>query len=218
MKPLDVTDNRGIAVQISEAGFSLISAPQCSLDEVARLFGDPRPSRRNRGLVDSLRPTEPARAQPRSLSAIHGEGSLPFHTDTAHWSTPARYILLTLESRDQVEAHTLLLPWRSVVDGFPLEVFTTEPFLVRNSSESFLTTVRDPARRWYRYDRGCMRPTTRAARRLSDALETRFTTVEAHVHVWTPGVILMVDNWHMLHARPAGQASSRHLHRVLVAA
>lgn len=214
MEPVPISELATVHARLRDRGFAEVCAAADSLALVGQALGRPQPSRENGPVVDRLRPTLPTEARPRSLSARHGLGALPYHTDTAHWPTPARYALLSLASAS-APSPTLLLPWQPVVTDLGESELSTEPFVVRNSSRSFLTTLRCSSGAWHRYDAACMKPCTSGGRRLADSIERRLLAAEPHVHHWVHGVVLVIDNWNMLHARPTANPS-RQLLRLLV--
>lgn len=65
--------------------FSTSTEHETEFLALARHLGIPRPSRNDGELIDELRPISASQAKRPSLSAIHGVGAFPLHTDTAYW-------------------------------------------------------------------------------------------------------------------------------------
>jgi len=189
--------------------------------QLARSLGIPLPSRPASPLIDPLRPVSRSQAHPFSLSAQHGAGAFPLHTDTAHWRTPARYVLLRAVGVHNDSRATLLLDSRSL----PLEaadhcLLKRAVFAVRNGRSSFFSTILPEDERFLRFDRGCMSPRTPSARHalcIIAAAEASCSPVEIN---WAANRTLVLDNWRLLHGRCDGgrpNKDDRLLQRVLVA-
>jgi hypothetical protein len=68
-----------------------------SIRTTARLLGWTEvATRKGDSTVSELRPTEQAKAAPRSLSATHGLGEQPLHTDGAHLRKSPDAVVLQL--------------------------------------------------------------------------------------------------------------------------
>ncbi|MCD0500803.1 MULTISPECIES: TauD/TfdA family dioxygenase [Achromobacter] len=91
-----------------------------------------------------------------------------------------------------------------------------EPFLFRTGAQSFYATIKVKGAPFVRFDPGCMHGTTARAKALMQQLLNR-TLAPTHVHQWTPGAVLVIDNWKMLHRRADATAYiNRTLYRVSV--
>ena len=160
--------------------------------------------------VATLRPTTPEQAHPHSLSALHGLGEQPLHTDGAHLPDPPHYVVLHAARPN--ETPTLLLSRRvTSPDGMRVLLGTRpegEPaavlsgiFVVRDSSTRFLTTAYTH-RDGYRYDPGCMSPADQRAHDVAAYFTTQ--ACQAHRHQWSGAdQVLLIDNRWTLHARAA---------------
>ena len=122
------------------------------------------PSRKASPLIDELRPIAKSQAQPSSLSAQHGTGAFPLHTDTAHWRTPARYILLRAVVPLDKCRPTLLLDRRLLsLSASDHCLLKRAVFAVRSGRGSFLTTILPEDEKFFRFDRDCMFPKSSSA-------------------------------------------------------
>jgi hypothetical protein len=83
------------------------------LQALAEKLGEIAPGR-GRQLVEVIVPRTPDTAFAGSLSRKYGLGSLPLHTDTAHWPLPCRYLLIACASPGPIPTPTLLLDARRV--------------------------------------------------------------------------------------------------------
>jgi hypothetical protein len=168
---------------------------------------------------EELRPLTKDRARPRSLSARFGPHELPLHSDTAHWLVPCRYVVLScIVEGDKSQITSLLDIERVEFDGQERATLYRTPLLIRNGARSFYGTIFQAARPFLRYDPGCMIAVSH------DGLEAiQMFSAERHRLMlktieWEPGLILILDNWRVLHARGRSNNSddSRLLYRVLV--
>jgi len=148
-------------------------------------------------------------AFPRSLSAMHGTGAFPLHTDGAHLAQPPRYIVLACVNPGHRPVPTMLARFDHLnLNEANISALEAAPFIVRNGRRSFYVTPFDADKMRIRYDRGCMIPTAESssvARLLDQALEQ----APHHAIGWQPGDVVVIDNWRVLHGRgfQTGQAS-----------
>jgi hypothetical protein len=181
---------------------------------LANSLGRPIPSYRNGPLVDTLRPTISGRTQ-LTFSSIYGMGEFPWHTDGAISISPPRYFVLRSISSGMTEP-TLLLD--------VLKILTRRELLTRSmqalfSSRTPLSTSITPfvqhlnAMLRVRYDSRTMKPLNRTANLISDLI--RDHEPDGRIY-WTQNRTVVVDNYRMLHARPAIEDASRLLERVTV--
>jgi alpha-ketoglutarate-dependent taurine dioxygenase len=188
--------------------------------ELSGILGTPVRSRTTTGLIDELRPIPKSQAQPCSLSARHGIGAFPLHTDTAYWHRPARYVLLRAAVVDERSGSTLIKDSRSIqLSATDRCLLKRAVFGVRSGRGSFLTTIVSEDEKVFRFDRDCMFPKglsgVQASMRVGSA-EASSAAVEIH---WTVNRTLVLDNWRFLHGRSDGDGtdtSRRLLQRVLV--
>lgn len=166
--------------------------------------------------IDTLRPVDSRHARMRSLSAMYGCGTQPWHMDTAHWATPARYLVLGCVAATPASAATDLLDWKELVSDPNVRAAAhIEPFRIRNGRDSFYATMLNRERPFLRHDPGCMEALSDEGRSLQAIIE-RAVAPTSRIR-WTPGMIVVFDNWHLLHRRTDAHADrSRELLRVTV--
>jgi Taurine catabolism dioxygenase TauD, TfdA family len=171
-------------------------------------------------MIEHLMPTKQAGANSKSLSAVHGLGPFPMHTDGAHQLQPPRFVVLVCASPGMSPVPTTLIRFRDLkVTASERRRLDATPFLVRNGRRSFYSTICSPSRMFIRYDAGCMVPqgadSEASVRLIADhASEVGFTLVH-----WRTGDVLVIDNWNVLHGRGLGvseTSSDRELLRVSV--
>lgn len=154
------------------------------------------PSRIGEPAVQVLTPKTQKQARRRSLSAIHGVGTQPLHTDGAHQPAPPDFVVLAASSASS----TPTMLWRPPDDLWWREHATVGVFLVDGGRRRFLATARDAS--GLRYDPVCMTPLDSHARRLAAALDGAVQL--AYPHAWSdPEELLLIANRTALHARAA---------------
>jgi hypothetical protein len=155
-------------------------------------------------LVEALRPTTPEEARPASLSRKFGFDSFPFHIDTAHWTVPARYLILSCVDPGESEVPTLLVLKDAVsLSEEERSVARSSVFLVKNGRRSFYSSILGLDRDFIRYDPGCMEPQTPEAIQALELFSQRRIGRFAQSIDWERGDSVIIDNWRMLHARAA---------------
>lgn len=186
--------------------------------DISWRLGRPVALRNSIGPVQELVPTAKARFK-NSLSAKYKEGEFPLHTDTAHWPTPCRYILLGCLKQGESQRETTLVDSRSIsMSEEDRLLLKTEPFRIVNGRQSFYGTILAEDRPFIRYDPGCMSLTS-ARGQMALSVFSSLPTACAKISInWIEGKIVVVDNWRVLHGRGAGNGHGldRIISRVLV--
>lgn len=186
--------------------------------ELASVLGDIAPGR-GRQLVEKLSPLSSGAARPGSLSSMYGLQPLPLHIDTAHWCTPARYLLLACIDPGLVLTPTLLLDCtRAELAEHEVTASRSAVFAIRNGRSSFYGSILDSGRPFIRLDPGCMTPMSADGVVAMSAFTSKRQSKSIVRHHWQRGDILMLDNWRTLHGRGdnSSAAPSRTLVRTMV--
>ena len=169
----------------------------------ASAFGIPRPTRPSGPLLDRLNPIEKSEAQPRTLSELYGRGAFPLHTDAAHHRAPPRLTVLRLATGTR-KRRTLLLDWHQAYDDELHDLMRAGIWLVRSGRHRFYRPALDlPAGSQYRlrFDDGCMTPVTPRAHTAVAHMAELGRRREVRQVIWTKGMIMVLDNWRILHGR-----------------
>src|SRR5258708_2374149 len=186
--------------------FTLPSSTESDLRErllaLASALGAPVRTRTGGSLCDTLLPTEAGAAKPRSLSKVHAVGEFPLHTDTAHWLTPCRYMMLACVSPGNASRPTLLMDARRPpLNEHQSSLLHGTPLRVTNGRNSFFSSILCKNRPFVRFDPGCMTATTTdGTKALAVLARQNWPDYIETVH-WTTGTVLVIDNWRMLHGR-----------------
>lgn len=175
-----------------------------ALLSLCKNFGKPSKSNRQVALVNSIRPEFMETANPNTLSSRYGLGPFPFHTDTAHWREPARYVILLCICPGSGGRKTLLIDLdQAFIDLDSKDVLRRDVWLIHEINEPFLCNISSVSNSetFYRYDRACMKPTTGAGKRSALIMEQAISVSKKIEISWEPGWLLIIDNFRMLHAR-----------------
>jgi alpha-ketoglutarate-dependent taurine dioxygenase len=173
----------------------------------------------NASPVTVLQPQNKQIAKPNTLSAKFSTGEFPYHTDTAHWPIPARYMILACIDPGAGSRETHLL------DSTKLELTASEcnllnstPFRIVNGRKSFFSTILQKNRSFIRHDPGCMVPTEERGEVAQKMFcRDRFDSLVVPIK-WEPQKVLIIDNWRFLHGRSKSicNDSNRKLLRVYI--
>jgi alpha-ketoglutarate-dependent taurine dioxygenase len=169
------------------------------IHDIARLLGEIVPGR-DRQLIERVVPRQLSEAFSGSLSSVYGLKQLPLHTDTAHWPTPCRFLILACLEVGPLPVPTDLLDsYRMTLSDDNVAACRRAPFLVRNGKRSFYSSIVDEDRQFMRFDRGCMTPCCKQGRTVLEAFDPRRHAPASHE--WKRGDILVINNWRVLHGR-----------------
>jgi hypothetical protein len=167
------------------------------------------PSRRMQAI---LRPRHSDEVLTRSFSYRHGYGAFPLHTDTAFWSTPARYIIL--RSIAPSSTTTLVLPKQATDLLFSDSRSNRAVFWLGTNTGTRYAKVRleEPAV-GYRFDPNNMRAANEDGKWLAERVLQAAASELTHI-VWTGRNALVIDNWRCLHGR--GEVAPHDSNRALL--
>lgn len=187
--------------------------------ELATQLGRPVPARNDGPLVDSLRVQKAHEAYPNSLSARHGTGAFPLHSDGAHHAVVPKYIVLRQASDFPNLRGTIFADFRSALTLEDQAYLKDELWIVRTGRRAFLAPVLD--RHYLRYDPTIMMPASPSLTRGPELIRIAANRAPKEIVRWKHHVTAVVDNHRVLHGReaPAEEESSdatRMLERVLV--
>jgi hypothetical protein len=205
---------------LTSVGWSELNIDCCAqfVDDILKLahhLGTPMGLRRRKQIIGTLKPHTAKSAHPNSLSSRFSMGEFPLHNDTAHWSTPCRYVLLACANAGTGRRRTRLLDFQSI-DLTPEDrlLLHTEPMRVQNGRYSFYSTVLSKDREFIRFDPGCMAPTSSRGCFVKVIVSGDRLGPQVHEVEWKPGMVLVIDNWRVLHGR--GVASEEDQDRTLL--
>jgi hypothetical protein len=186
---------------------------------LAGQLGMPVETRSGGNLCDTLMPMEAHTAKPRSLSKIHSAGEFPLHADTAHWLTPCRYVMLACVFPGRGNRPTLLLDTRRLsLSKYQISLLQNTPLRVKNGRNSFFSPILSKTRPFVRFDPGCMTATTPDGSAALEVFSGHNWLDFIETVNWKTGMVLVVDNWRLLHGRGHADCSDfdRKLFRISI--
>jgi alpha-ketoglutarate-dependent taurine dioxygenase len=199
--------------ELNSRGWAAVSGvrDEADLIELARSLGRPVASPTGE-ILKQLVPRSAAHAGAGTLSAAHGRGPFPLHTDTAFWPAPSRLLLFRAKG-DLRRSTTLLSISRLLRElGHKFEALACRSiWLIRTPRRSFYSSMVSFVgdQKCWRYDATCMSPANRAAHEVSRALEDATPSVRPELFQWREGVALIVSNWNVLHGRGPSPSAER---------
>lgn len=152
--------------------------------------------------IEHLRPVPEAHAHPQSLSQKYGLGSFPLHNDTAHYSTPCRFIVMGCEEPGDISSPTVLLDTHALtLDEDETHALHSASFFIKNGRKSFYSSIKSKDRSFFRFDPGCMHPVSVDGEKAMNALRAERHVANLTEIEWAKNRIIIIDNWRMLHGR-----------------
>jgi hypothetical protein len=186
----------------------------------AHNLGRARGDTRDPSIVRPVSPTMSSDAKTNTLSSRYGFGEFPLHTETAYWRRPARFLALRCVNPGRGSRTTTVLDSESLDIGVDeWQLLQHEIWKVQRRQPFLCTLVeRRDEQIALRFDRECMVPATRGAHRANSIMLHALEHARP-VHVsWSPGDLLIIDNYRCLHGRGASVVSDedRVLERILI--
>jgi hypothetical protein len=166
-------------------------------------------------------PASSNQAPAGTMSSVYDLGPFPLHTERAHWRTPPRFVAFRSIGAATDRPTTLLDSCElETISDLVRDLYDVE-WLVHWGNERFLTRVLTPLQtsRWHiRYDRCCMTVHDPDLHALATRLENNLSSVPVEYHYWSPEVVLIIDNWRILHGRGMSQHEDfgRTLERIVI--
>jgi hypothetical protein len=155
-------------------------------------------------LVKRLKPLDSINARSNTLSAHHGLGAFPLHTDTAFWPEPCRYLVLRVLG-DKRRVTTVItfddLFKCTIPDANSLADHSV--WLMKTGRKKFYCSMHFPCRRGkgWRYDPVCMVPANQSANEISREMYCLAHSGIGFPIPWEQGTAVVIDNWMALHGR-----------------
>ncbi|WP_227368855.1 hypothetical protein [Halomonas sp. M20] len=167
--------------------------------------------------ISTLKSSDGKNSLPGTLSNIYGLSAFPFHTDTAFWGVPARYVVMGMFRKSQCTtnyisfcdiAGVISSDFRSMAEKsiYLVETFEgckyTSPIFCRNGVLGF------------RFDPNVMKPANGHAKKLHGELLAAMGAIEPKKIHWNGNKAVVFDNWKNLHSRSAVKNERRELFRI----
>ena len=198
-----------------------LDVEQNAILKISRELGVPKGEPRNPDLLRTISPQPKEIAKLNTLSSRFGTSAFPFHTDTAYWEMPAKYVLLYCLNPGSGDRPTLLVDskmWRMTFaqrDNLHEAVWQTtngRPFLctlMTRRSDGFIL----------RWDEACLRPISKSAGLGRKTIGSFLNQTNPMRIDWIEKALLIIDNHRLLHARGAARRNDtdRALLKMLIA-
>jgi alpha-ketoglutarate-dependent taurine dioxygenase len=203
-----LSDGASILAEVAERGYYLGGVGDLRDDAALQFsshFGEVVPDARDGRLVKTIAPSESRVASRNTLSSRYGYGAFPFHTDTAHWRTPARLLVLICVAPGGGRRPTRLIDtrqWRLAPDE--AHVLANEVWVVREVATPFYCTALSTDGH-FRVNFDCMSPAVAGQDESRRIMSSRIEASEPTAIEWEAGCALVIDNRRMLHARGAAR-------------
>lgn len=189
---------------------------------LASLLGEPAASP-GRTLVQPLSARPQEESPEKSMSGRFGLDEFPLHTDGAHWHRPPRFVLLR-SANGRSSTSTILVDSQSFLTAELRRDWGCATWKVTGIARPFACSMMFEigsvlAMRW---DPCCLSPYGRRAQRLASVIDETLACARGKngvsVEWMNSREVLVIDNWRLLHSRPAlaSRGERRELRRVLV--
>jgi alpha-ketoglutarate-dependent taurine dioxygenase len=185
--------------------------------KIANDIGKIRPHANNE-LIFSLKPSNGVYKLKGTLSNSYGFSDFPLHTDTAFWTKPVRYILLS--SYKSSSSQTIIASFNSMLEKLSLSDLKSAEraiFRVRTIHSQFYTSLKFMENDiiGFKYDPNCMEPVNFHGKRFVENIKT-VNTETTNVN-WSGRKAVLIDNWKVLHGRTAVNPNeNRELKRIYI--
>lgn len=188
-----------------------------ALLEIAAALGKVVPGARNE-MVQNLPARKKGEGPIGSFSYSVGFGEFPWHTDTAYWDIPARYLLLY--SQYASPCATLYQDFRLIREAIPdFDYLMDRSVFLLNvpGKKRYLSPCfGNSNEKGYRLDFHIYRPVNDEARQLQFFVKGFLATNYCR-QIWTGENIAIMDNWMFIHAREdAHSDQTRMLKRIYI--
>ena len=210
---------QAVQANLIEHGYVLLPQhrPSESSERVAESFGETVTPWEG-GLVQRLVPR--AVSTPNTYSGNFGLGQFPLHTDLAHWRVPPRYLLIRC-LKGYRDVPTLILDGRVLSKQIGAETLTRAVVRSRRPQAGEMRLLRilqrEAGEGLLRWDPLYLRPASRIGEiAVADMAKCVAAASPEPAVMAENGDTVIIDNWRMLHGRPAIPAnrSDRCLERV----
>lgn len=164
-----------------------------------------------------LKSTDGVNSISGTFSNIHGLAAFPFHTDTAFWGVPARYVVMGMLNKSSCTTNFISLN--------DLKEFITEDFLSKARKSIYLLETIEGSKYTslifsnnndygIRFDPNIMTPANEHAKRFHEELVGTIGSVESIKINWNGNKAIVFDNWKYLHSRSAVKNEKREVFRI----
>ncbi|PVZ72189.1 TauD/TfdA family dioxygenase [Pelagibaculum spongiae] len=189
---------------------------QDELIGLAKSIGNIRPHPNGED-VATLKSSDGTNSLTGTFSSTYGLSMFPFHSDTAFWGLPARYIIMGMFSTSRCTTNYISLR--------DIERFISDDFLSKARRAIYLVETIEGSKYTspvfevndnygFRFDPNIMTPANDYAKVFHEELVVAMNRVESIKIDWSGNKAVIFDNWNSLHSRSAVKDESREIFRI----
>lgn len=192
--------------ELNKNGAALLACPNSEkeLISIASRFGKVLPDN-NGKMVQVLKVRPKNTGITGSFSYVMGMGEFPWHTDTAFWDTPARYIIL--HSGDSSSCPTNFIKFDELLPNKKRFQFLSSRAIFTINIPSSIKAIpfifRSNTLNGYRYDQHIMKPYNSEAYDLDSWIREQLEREKFNSIYWDGKFLALIDNWKVIHNRSA---------------
>lgn len=154
--------------------------------------------------IDYLKLKNRDEAKENTFSYNFEYEKFPFHTDTAFWDLPARFVLMSCEGISK--AKTTFIGYDEIYKALlPSEISELKKsiFLIKTPTKNFYTSFINTynSHIFMRLDTNCMKPINKSAKISLNIIDEKLNTLHVNKVDWDKPKVFIFDNWRILHGR-----------------
>lgn len=154
--------------------------------------------------IDYLKPKNSNIAIKDTFSYNYEMAEFPFHSDTAFWNLPAKYVLLSCEGLS--DTATTFLTFEDIYKTLnPEEVIELNKsiFFVKTPTKKFYSSLINiyANQKFIRFDTNCMKPVNKSATKILLIIDNKINQLKISKIRWDQPKVFIFDNWRILHGR-----------------
>lgn len=199
-------------------GFAIIEEihSQDDLISLAKSIGKivPHPNGKNVAVLTSSNGENSLKG---TFSHTYGLAAFPFHTDTAFWTLPARYVVMGMFAASRCTTNYVsmneIAKW---ISGDLFSKAQQSLYLLKTIEGAKYTSAAFKKNGMWgiRFDPNIMTPMNEQAKKFHHELMIAIENAGCKKINWTGNKAVVFDNWNYLHARSAVNGESRELYRI----
>lgn len=174
----------------------------------------PHPNGRNLAVLNA---SNGEKSLTGTFSNIFGLNAFPFHTDTAFWNLPARYVVMGMFAQSRSTTNYISILDIAKCISFDLlgqarkSIYLVETF----EGSRYMSPAFEKKGNWgIRFDPNIMTPVNDHAKKFHVELTKAIEIVGFKKIDWTGNKAVIFDNWNYLHGRSAVNGENREIYRI----
>lgn len=152
-----------------------------------------------------------------TFSYTFGLNAFPFHTDTAFWALPVRYVVMGMFAQSKSTTNYISILDIAKYISFDLmsqarkSIYLVETF----EGSKYISPAFEKNGKWgIRFDPNIMTPVNDHAKKFHVEFTKAIESVEFKRIDWTGNKAVIFDNWNYLHGRSAVNSENRKIYRI----